>query len=161
MSPSRGAISRALKHHALPLSPRHCPRRSIPAFLSRTRTLSSVANSATCAHHPRPNLFRRFSTTHFHQSQASPEEFTDFLPICCPGCGAPSHTIEPDEPGYYSKNRKQTRKLLASRRDAVEGQEKNSGDVVESVSGDNDSEDVALQQRDVEDELAAPKPIQG
>jgi hypothetical protein len=34
------------------------------------------------------------------------------LPVCCPGCGAYSQTVEPNEPGYYGKTRKQTRKLL-------------------------------------------------
>ncbi|PYH46848.1 uncharacterized protein BP01DRAFT_337306 [Aspergillus saccharolyticus JOP 1030-1] len=34
----------------------------------------------------------------------------DVLPICCPGCGAYAQTVDPNEPGYYSKTRKQTRK---------------------------------------------------
>ncbi|KAL4811161.1 hypothetical protein BDV18DRAFT_6185 [Aspergillus unguis] len=32
------------------------------------------------------------------------------LPTCCPGCGAYAQTVEPNEPGYYGKTRKQTRK---------------------------------------------------
>ncbi|KAL3446570.1 hypothetical protein BJX65DRAFT_278791 [Aspergillus insuetus] len=37
------------------------------------------------------------------------EDFESSLPLCCPGCGAYSQTVEPNEPGYYSKTRKQTR----------------------------------------------------
>ncbi|KAL4944853.1 hypothetical protein BDV06DRAFT_69166 [Aspergillus oleicola] len=42
-----------------------------------------------------------------------PEPAKAVIPTCCPGCGAYSQTIEPNEPGYYSKTRKQTRKLLS------------------------------------------------
>ncbi|KAL3461358.1 telomere stability and silencing-domain-containing protein [Aspergillus heterothallicus] len=37
-----------------------------------------------------------------------PEGFESTLPLCCLGCGAYSQTVEPNEPGYYSKTRKQT-----------------------------------------------------
>jgi hypothetical protein len=33
------------------------------------------------------------------------------LPICCPGCGAYTQTVDPNEPGYYSKTGRKTRKL--------------------------------------------------
>lgn len=162
MSPcSRGAISRALGRHALPLSSRSCSRRLVPANLRRFRTLSSVAKSAASVQQLRPNLPRRFSTSRFRQSQIPSEELTDLLPICCPGCGAPSQTIVPDEPGYYSESRKQTRKLLASRRDTIERQTTDSEAVAESVSGERFSEDAALQQGSAEGEVAAPRPIQG
>ncbi|KAJ0416175.1 telomere stability and silencing-domain-containing protein [Aspergillus carlsbadensis] len=38
-----------------------------------------------------------------------PEDFESSLPLCCPGCGAYSQIVEPNEPGYYNKSRKQTR----------------------------------------------------
>ncbi|GLI75897.1 mitochondrial ribosome small subunit bioproteinsis protein [Penicillium ochrochloron] len=66
------------------------------------------------------NQFRTFSSSRQLKEQANIETLTDVLPICCPGCGAFSQTIEPDEPGYYSASRKQTRKLLASKREAIE-----------------------------------------
>ena len=40
----------------------------------------------------------------------------DILPICCPGCGAYSQTVEPEEAGYYGRTRKQTRKFLSEAR---------------------------------------------
>jgi hypothetical protein len=43
----------------------------------------------------------------------------DILPICCPGCGAYAQTIDPSEPGYYSKTRKRTRKLLNQAKEAL------------------------------------------
>lgn len=162
MSPySRRVISRALGYHVLPLSSRPCPRRLIPASLSQLRIVPSVANSSASAQQLRPNLPRCFSTSRSRQSQTPSENLTDVLPICCPGCGAFSQTIEPNEPGYYSESRKQTRKLLASRRDALERQVTESGDAAESIARDSGSEDITQQQRDIEDELAAPKPIQG
>ena len=36
------------------------------------------------------------------------------LPLCCPGCGAYSQTIDPNEPGYYDEGRKQVRKHRAA-----------------------------------------------
>ncbi|KAL4910737.1 hypothetical protein BDW74DRAFT_141741 [Aspergillus multicolor] len=35
------------------------------------------------------------------------------LPVCCPGCGAYSQTVEPNAAGYYGKFRKQTLKLMS------------------------------------------------
>lgn len=48
------------------------------------------------------------------------EELAEALPVCCPGCGAFTQTIEPEEPGYYGGNRKQTRKLIASHKETTE-----------------------------------------
>lgn len=160
MSPcSRGAISQALGRFALPLSSKPCLHRIATANLPRFRTLSAVAKSAASAQQLRPNLCRGFSTSCFLQSRVPPEELTEVLPICCPGCGAPSQTIEPNEPGYYSTGRKQTRKLLASRGDAIGRQATDLGDVAEPISGGSSLEDAELQQRS--GELPAPKPIQG
>lgn len=41
--------------------------------------------------------------------------------MCCPGCGAYAQTVEPNEPGFYGKTRKQTRKLLSETKQVVEG----------------------------------------
>ncbi|KAL4952637.1 telomere stability and silencing-domain-containing protein [Aspergillus filifer] len=60
---------------------------------------------------------RKFSTETFDAAQSTesiqPQPVKAAIPTCCPGCGAYSQTIEPSEPGYYSKTRKQTRKLLS------------------------------------------------
>lgn len=39
----------------------------------------------------------------------------ELLPVCCPGCGAYSQIVEPNEPGYYGRlgKGKQTRKPLS------------------------------------------------
>ncbi|CRG87773.1 hypothetical protein PISL3812_04794 [Talaromyces islandicus] len=36
---------------------------------------------------------------------------SDVLPVCCPGCGAYSQTIEPADPGYYDVSRRRVKKL--------------------------------------------------
>jgi hypothetical protein len=71
----------------------------------------------------------------------------DVLPVCCPGCGAFSQVIDPDQPGYYSKSRKsrkQARKPLASKEGVTELPDSPIQDQAHSI-----------------DESAAPKPIQG
>jgi hypothetical protein len=67
-----------------------------------------------------PNSPRTFSTTPIQRKEVTAEELAEVLPVCCPGCGAFTQTIEPDEPGYYGGNRKQTRKLIASHKGAVD-----------------------------------------
>lgn len=47
------------------------------------------------------------------ESRVEPDPIQNVLPLCCPGCGAFSQTVNPNEPGYYSKTRKKTRKRLA------------------------------------------------
>ncbi|KAJ5659810.1 hypothetical protein N7507_006261 [Penicillium longicatenatum] len=67
-----------------------------------------------------PNSRRLFSTTPIQRKEVTAEELAEVLPVCCPGCGAFTQTIEPDEPGYYGGNRKQTRKLIASHKGAAD-----------------------------------------
>ncbi|KAL3479482.1 telomere stability and silencing-domain-containing protein [Aspergillus californicus] len=43
----------------------------------------------------------------------APEFARSSLPVCCPGCGAYSQTVEPNEAGYYSKTKKRTLELLS------------------------------------------------
>lgn len=43
----------------------------------------------------------------------------DTLPISCPGCGAYAQTIEPDEPGYYSRTRKKAKRLWHHRQQVI------------------------------------------
>jgi hypothetical protein len=71
---------------------------------------------------------------------------TEVLPVCCPGCGAFSQTVEPDEPGYYNTSRKQTRKLLAASKQTLE-------------LDNNDT--VEVHQNDTINDSEPPRPIQG
>ncbi|RAL09641.1 uncharacterized protein BO97DRAFT_395961 [Aspergillus homomorphus CBS 101889] len=67
---------------------------------------------------------RSYSTAEAEPTPSiSPSISTDLLPICCPGCGAYAQTVEPSEPGYYSRTRKQTRKLHKKAQRQLEGQE--------------------------------------
>ncbi|KAL4933945.1 telomere stability and silencing-domain-containing protein [Aspergillus undulatus] len=75
-------------------------------FLRRTAT-SGLDSSTTFSKPP----LRSLSTDTADSLESSkPDNF--ILPITCPGCGAYAQTIESNEPGYYGKTRKQTRKLL-------------------------------------------------
>ncbi|KAJ5934966.1 hypothetical protein N7466_004513 [Penicillium verhagenii] len=120
MSPcSRGAISRALRLGSLRWQPKPCNSFLRTTTLPALRTVQSQISSGSIATQIR-NHHRCFSTTHFKHQETSSKELADALPLCCPGCGAFTQTIEPEEPGYYGGNRKQTRKLLASRKKTTE-----------------------------------------
>lgn len=54
----------------------------------------------------------RNSSTDASEVAKSTESLKTALPTCCPGCGAYAQTVEPNEPGYYGKTRKQTKKKL-------------------------------------------------
>jgi hypothetical protein len=148
MSPcSRGAIARALRLYVLRIQFRAYSRQLAPLYprLCSTRTLSLI-NSLDVRQQP-ANPHRAFSTTRFRHSEAPIGNLIDVLPVCCPGCGAFSQVIDPDQPGYYSKSRKsrkQTRKPLSSKEDVTELQDSPIQDQAHSI-----------------DESTAPKPIQG
>lgn len=62
---------------------------------------------------------RKFSSTRpacEESTESTSPVALDALPICCPGCGAYTQTIEPDELGYYSESRR--------RKFSAEGQQK-------------------------------------
>ncbi|GES61072.1 circularly permuted YqeH GTPase [Aspergillus terreus] len=91
----------------------------------------------------------------------SPELVESVLPICCPGCGAYAQTVEPNEPGYYSKTRKQTRKLLSETKQVVHG-EKNGLDEGNDLKAKGKEAANTIQQVIKESEIsAAPKPRHG
>ncbi|KAJ5949428.1 hypothetical protein N7454_001012 [Penicillium verhagenii] len=120
MSPcSRGAISRALRLGSLRWQPKPCNSFLRTTTLPALRTVPSQISSGSIATQIR-NHHRCFSTTSLKHQETSSKELADALPLCCPGCGAFTQTIEPEEPGYYGGNRKQTRKLLASRKKTTE-----------------------------------------
>jgi hypothetical protein len=116
---ARGALSRTLRLGSLRSTSRSCSQRLTYTIYSRCGAATPSINISSLADRNR-NQFRTFSSSRRLKEQADIENLTDVLPICCPGCGAFSQTIEPDEPGYYSASRKQTRKLLASKREAIE-----------------------------------------
>ncbi|PYH91517.1 hypothetical protein BO71DRAFT_486182 [Aspergillus ellipticus CBS 707.79] len=58
-----------------------------------------------------------------------PKQVKKGLPLCCPGCGAYAQTDAPKEPGYYSRTRKRTKKLMSETQRAIEGQDEADGDL--------------------------------
>lgn len=153
---ARGAISRALRLDALRSISRPCARRFSRAIYTQISTPPLVTNSSISvgrARVPRRNL----STTLAQQQEPVSEELASVLPVCCPGCGAFSQTIEPNEPGYYSLGRKQTRQLLVSKKDAVERENK---DIEAAIHAATRVEDT--HQQDATFEVPSPpKPTQG
>ncbi|KAL1998672.1 hypothetical protein VTN02DRAFT_5765 [Thermoascus thermophilus] len=103
------------------------PRRFQPARLALSPWTSYSASSPILErrrnfHTTRSRL--ETSSTAVEPPQESQEAPLDILPICCPGCGAYAQTIDPNEPGYYSKTRKKTRKLINKSKRAVEENDK-------------------------------------
>lgn len=152
---SRGAVFRNPRLNLLRLLPKTIPR-------SQAQTLFSPSRAA-----PQPKVLtdlrrqcRCFSTTRFQreQPQAEPQVDTlaDSLPVCCPGCGAFSQTVEANEPGYYGTSRKQIRKLLAVRKEAIEHQ-----NIQENTAVSTEGDELSAQQNDAIEEAIPPKPIQG
>lgn len=112
MSRCRVAGSRALSLDLLNLSSRSYSRR-ITRIIPRTGHLPPAAKPASCAlRNPAFSHQRTFHSASVQRQEATSENLIEILPVSCPGCGAFSQTIEPDEPGYYGATRKQTRKLL-------------------------------------------------
>lgn len=147
---SRGKLSRALRLYSSRSRPRihRIPLTTnlFPNTLLTTNSIARYGPRQTCC----------FSTTRF-QRETTTGNLTDILPVCCPGCGALSQTVEQDEPGYYGASRKQTRRLLASRQQEIEEREAElkvdqlpalRNGVEENLSDDNG-------------EMAVPLPTQG
>ncbi|EAW06892.1 uncharacterized protein ACLA_085890 [Aspergillus clavatus NRRL 1] len=84
----------------------------------------------------------------------------NILPVCCPGCGAYAQTVEPNEPGYYGKSRKQTRKLLSELQQAPQEEHK---DVEEGLDLRSEAEKAAstIQKLAIDSELTIPKAKHG
>lgn len=138
---SWGAILRSPRLNLLRLSSKVIPRSPTHTLFSRTRVAPQInvlpdLRSQCCA----------FSTTRYRPVQTTVDAVTEVLPVCCPGCGAFSQTVEPDEPGYYNTSRKQTRKLLAASKQTLE-------------LDNNDT--VEVHQNDTIKDSEPPRPIQG
>ncbi|KAJ5206273.1 hypothetical protein N7491_003107 [Penicillium cf. griseofulvum] len=150
---SRGAVFRNPRLNLLRLIPRSIPRSQAQALFSQSR-----AAPQSKVHADLRTQCRCFSTSRFQQEQPLVEPQSDSLaaslPVCCPGCGAFSQTVEANEPGYYGTSRKQIRKLLAVRKEAIEAQNIEQTEVV-PTEGDN----LSAQQNDAIEEAVPPKPI--
>lgn len=76
---------------------------------------------------------------------------SDVLPVCCPGCGAYSQTIEPADPGYYDVSRRRVKKLWGKtqhvkRAQAAANQEDNPVD--KEAENEVDTADGAVEAQD-------------
>lgn len=151
---SRGAVFRNPRLNLLRLFPKTIPRSQAQTLLSpraapQSKVLTDLRRQCRC-----------FSTTRVQreqpQSESQVDTLADSLPVCCPGCGAFSQTVEANEPGYYGTSRKQIRKLLAVRKEAIEYNNTQQNNAI-STGGD----DFSAQQNDAIEEAAPPKPIQG
>lgn len=152
---SRGAVFRNPRLNLLRLLPKTIPRSQAQTLFSPSRAapqskvLTDLRRQCRC-----------FSTTRFQreQPQAEPQLDTiaDSLPVCCPGCGAFSQTVEANEPGYYGTSRKQIRKLLAVRKEAIEHK-----NIQEIKATSTDRDDLSAQQNGAIEEAMPPKPIRG
>ncbi|OOG00455.1 hypothetical protein ASPCADRAFT_202313 [Aspergillus carbonarius ITEM 5010] len=111
--------------------PTRCPSQSLhrPINLSRTLTRTAVFSRPEVLpiRNAKPRLQLRSLSTSLPLRASSTELTDDVLPVCCPGCGAYGQTVDPNEPGYYGKTRKQTRKLLIETQQVIEGQDEGSG----------------------------------
>ncbi|KAJ5086907.1 hypothetical protein NUU61_008214 [Penicillium alfredii] len=151
MSPcARGAISRFLRFDLLRSNLQRCPRQLTQTRSLRPRIAALPINTlnGVCQ---RAHQNRYFSTTRFQRDKSPPNALTEILPIFCPGCGAFSQTIEPHEPGYYSTAKRENRKLIAARKEALESTEGISEDA--ATSKDQQSNDT--------EEHVVPQPMHG
>ncbi|KAL5334751.1 hypothetical protein BJX70DRAFT_349474 [Aspergillus crustosus] len=143
----RAAFSRAFSigpvSSRLPPQPRRliCTQDAPIRFSRRNVSGLSLANLLSTTQ------TRSCSTTPSEATKA-PDPVQAIIPICCPGCGAYSQTVEPNEAGYYGKPRKQTRKLLS------EAQYENS-------SEEPAREEAVAVIKQVLEETDAPKPRHG
>ncbi|KAJ5814673.1 hypothetical protein N7474_006450 [Penicillium riverlandense] len=145
MSCSRAAVRKALRCDVWRSSPRIL--RLSSAFPLNVAPPGGRGNSP----HFILRLHRNFTTAPFRQEQISERQIraTEVLPVCCPGCGAFSQTVWPDEPGYYNPSRKQTRKLLAAQSRPLDGQD-----------ADGPAEYIPSES-ETSEEQAVPTPIHG
>lgn len=82
------------------------------------------------------------------------------IPLCCPGCGAYSQTVDPNEPGYYSKTRKETRKRIAETKRLLEEKNEEGEDAVDlKTQGENAAREIEQLITPAETEEGHPKPI--
>ncbi|KAJ5779704.1 hypothetical protein N7457_007424 [Penicillium paradoxum] len=146
---SRSAVLRSSKLNFLRLFPRNITRSSAPTVFSQSRV-----GPLPKLHSDFHRQCRCFSTTLSQRDQPTVEPLADSLPVCCPGCGAFSQTVEANEPGYYGTSRKSIRRLLAARKGATESKD----EAVKKAASEGES--VPAEQNDIVEEAEPPRPIQ-
>jgi hypothetical protein len=144
----------------------------VPRFPRQLRQLSGAQCSQSFSSRPEvttvcnPNgLINKSQQRHLKLSSTVPlhakssDLVESALPICCPGCGAYAQTVEAGEPGYYSKTRKQTRKVSSETDQSTGVQDGETGEPVD-LKAEGEKAAVTLLQliRESEDKTAAPKP---
>ncbi|KAL2853785.1 hypothetical protein BJY01DRAFT_57402 [Aspergillus pseudoustus] len=114
-SPKMASLRRTIHRVFTPrqglLSPRQQPRPFFPTH-SRPGNISGLASRTSLSRAQLRNQSTDLAPVIIVTESVDtkfPDRFESILPLCCPGCGAYSQTVEPNEPGYYSKTRKQTR----------------------------------------------------
>lgn len=112
---SRPRLARPITSHSSNPAP--------PSSRRQQRNFSSTSRLASESTEPTPESTEPVSEPTDPISEST-EAIESTLPVCCPGCGAYSQTVDPNEPGYYSKARKLTRKRLAETKRVLEGNEK-------------------------------------
>lgn len=112
------AMHRALR--SLPISRAELCRleAAVPLFLCPAlldpplppvRRLKSIGGSRALSTSARRRALSRSSVAELHHVSTPP---APTLPLSCPGCGAPSQTVDPDAAGYYSASRKAVKAYL-------------------------------------------------
>lgn len=136
----RGMVSRAkiVQHIApcFPYHPRHLPRASSTVS---SRSLFSPPKAFFPGHSLGIRQLRNFTST-TQPCTDSIEPAASALPLCCPGCGAYSQTIDPNELGYYSENRR--RKLGTTTEKQHEVQQVPEGDGNENAQNGEEKVDL-------------------
>ncbi|KAE8373799.1 hypothetical protein BDV26DRAFT_271270 [Aspergillus bertholletiae] len=163
MSPYLGRIiprTPRLKYVA-PQSP--CQLQQLPraqfarSFFQQPRVLP-IRNANSTINEPQRRLLSSGPLLYAKSSELTGR----ILPVCCPGCGAYAQTIEPGEPGYYSKTRKQTRKLLSETEQATSVQDGETGEVSDlKTEGERAASTIQQLIKESVEEAAAPKPGHG
>lgn len=146
---SRGAVFRSGKLNLLRLFPKSIPRSPATTLFSQSRVVPLKSHSDL------RTQCRCFSTTFPRREQPAVEPLADSLPVCCPGCGAFSQTVEANEPGYYGTSRKSIRKLLAARKGAIESK------VDSANNSSHEGDSVVAEQNDSIEGAVPPQPTQG
>ncbi|KAL4868565.1 hypothetical protein BDV12DRAFT_95954 [Aspergillus spectabilis] len=115
----RAAIPRVFSIRLTPPRIYQQPRCFFRTQYAPTRSLRTVVSGLDFTSLLSKTQLRRLSTA----LATLPEPAQAVIPVCCPGCGAYSQTVEPNEAGYYGKTRKQTRKLLSEAQNEASSEE--------------------------------------
>jgi hypothetical protein len=79
----------------------------------------------------------------------------DVVPICCPGCGAYSQTVDPNEPGYYGRTRKRAKQLWYQAKEAL-AKELKDGTADPQTATEKEVAEVEAGEENVQSEIRTP-----